>query len=393
MEIKSPPFVSLLLLATASLAGCATVSSRVGDGKDSSTPVLSEAAPEHGAVPAPRRRVEPKSVSVISRVAMRPKEIVPSQQESVLSFETAVPGELEVRLRDEADRLVRVLRLGPQPAGRIAASWDGLDSAGLPVPSGVYLFEIRLRTEEGVELTYGEEAIGGGEEIIGQRFQIDSQSGTISYVLPRAGRVRLLVGLRGLPYLVALHTWTPQRAGRHQLHWDGYDAARLLQLTKHPKLRAQLDAYEIPTNSIIVVGQGGSESRRPPGSRPFAQGYRHAVHDPLACHSPHLEVTFPDAVGETEQGTPILAGPSILRVTVDPADVADVISARFELMFFVDTTFIFENEEGTSPFNYELPVESFRAGRHLLTVNLLSSDDHIGIATFPFVVQKGSGKP
>jgi hypothetical protein len=55
-------------------------------------------------------------------------------------FELALPAAEPVRVAifDVHGRRVRVLLDGPMPAGRHRLSWDGADSRGRPMPSGVY---------------------------------------------------------------------------------------------------------------------------------------------------------------------------------------------------------------------------------------------------------------
>ena len=94
---------------------------------------------------------------------------------------------------------------------------------------------------------------------------------------------------------------------------------------------------------------------------------------------------FPGSVETDAAARPILGSEQLVRVTLAPDDVAHLVNTRFEVMFFVDTTFLFEEEEGSSPFSYRLDAGKLSPGPHLLTVNVLSYDDHVGVVTLPFV--------
>jgi hypothetical protein len=61
-----------------------------------------------------------------------------------LSFVLPGTGPAELRICDALGRQVALLRQGPLEAGRHTAAWEGLDSRGQPVGSGVYF--ARLRT-------------------------------------------------------------------------------------------------------------------------------------------------------------------------------------------------------------------------------------------------------
>ena len=52
---------------------------------------------------------------------------------------------MTVRIVAPTGDIVERIDLGPQPAGLHALAWDGLDSAGQPVPAGTYVLEITAR--------------------------------------------------------------------------------------------------------------------------------------------------------------------------------------------------------------------------------------------------------
>jgi len=66
-----------------------------------------------------------------------------------VSYELGAPGNVELNVYDVRGRLVRTLHSGAMPAGEHIAAWNGVDNAGAPVASGVYL--LRLSTPQGVQ--------------------------------------------------------------------------------------------------------------------------------------------------------------------------------------------------------------------------------------------------
>lgn len=296
---------------------------------------------------------------------------------------------VRLAIRSDAGTHVRTLDPGPQGPGRVTVEWDGLTQAGAAVSPGVYLYAITARDEAGGATTYGAARVEGGEEVFPKRFAIDPQSGIVSYGLPQASWVRLRALLRGYPLLATLMDWRPQPAGQHEFRWDGLDRDGMIQIGHHPNVRMEILAFALPENAVIVEAKDDWAGRGPNEAPPFARGFRHALHAPANCREPDFEVDFPDADAWDEDGNPILGGESSIRIRLDPRDAAHLINQRFEAMFFVDTLFLFEEEEGTNPFSYRLDTTELSPGRHLLTVNVLSGDDHAGVRTLPFVVARG----
>jgi hypothetical protein len=68
----------------------------------------------------------------------------PFNPSTIIPFEIAAKGRVEMKIFDVSGRLIRTLREGVFEAGRHAARWDGTDSRGTPSASGVYF--CRLET-------------------------------------------------------------------------------------------------------------------------------------------------------------------------------------------------------------------------------------------------------
>ncbi len=300
-------------------------------------------------------------------------------------------GPLEVRFQLHADADVRVvitndrgvtidrIELGRRRPGEVSARWE----AGPGVRSGLYHYVVRARGADGAVSELGDDATFTPEEVMVQRFELDRSTGKVSYVLPKAARVRLRSGLAGNLVVGSLLDWQPQGGGRHELTWDGADASGLMDLRADPRLRLHLDAFRLPPNTVILERPGDHAGR---GSAvPSETGYTHARHDPLYCQALRFSVDFPTAEPEEERGLPVLDGSETVRVTLDPQIAGHLIDTRFEVLFFVDTTFLFEEEDGSTPLNYTLDATRLAPGPHLLTVNVLSSDDHAGVITVPFL--------
>ncbi|MCD4827964.1 MAG: T9SS type A sorting domain-containing protein [Candidatus Cloacimonetes bacterium] len=73
----------------------------------------------------------------------------PFNPEVTVSFSLVLPGQAEMAVYDIRGRLVRTLHSGSTPAGEHNLTWNGTDTSGAPVASGVYL--LRLTTPQGTQ--------------------------------------------------------------------------------------------------------------------------------------------------------------------------------------------------------------------------------------------------
>lgn len=71
----------------------------------------------------------------------------PFNPRTMIEFELAEAGPIELAIYDVGGRAVRVLDSGSRSAGRYQATWDGTDNAGRAIPTGTYF--CRLNTVQG----------------------------------------------------------------------------------------------------------------------------------------------------------------------------------------------------------------------------------------------------
>lgn len=81
-----------------------------------------------------------RQVEAISDLRIAP---LPAVSHSRVAFRLRVAGRVEVEIFDVAARRVRLLISGHLRAGDHSVTWDGLDDAGDPVPSGAFLVRVR----------------------------------------------------------------------------------------------------------------------------------------------------------------------------------------------------------------------------------------------------------
>ena len=71
----------------------------------------------------------------------------PFASSTTIAFAMARPGAYAIEVYDLAGRRVRELS-GSAPSGPVVVSFDGRDSAGIPLASGTYLYRVRAEGAE-----------------------------------------------------------------------------------------------------------------------------------------------------------------------------------------------------------------------------------------------------
>lgn len=328
----------------------------------------------------------------VTRVGLDTKVFNPSKGETVtLGFEITEPADVKIAIYNRLGQSVRSFDIHDIEAGRHQITWDGSEADGKLAAGEVFLYVIKAKTKNGEETIYNQAMRTGGFKAKSLKYTLDKNTGKIEYVLPKACMIRIRAGLKDGMFGKTLFDWKPSTAGRHRYKWDGRDKSGLMNLLKHQDLDISLTCYTLPENTIITTGQivslGQEENSLETESKErdylwATKGkYLHYTHDPRICHQPGFKVLFPTQAKSASEDTPVVSGIVPLRVELDPRDAQHLINTRFEIMLFVDGVFIYEIEEGTSPFTFNWDTKGFAKGPHIVTVNLIAYDDHIGIVS------------
>ena len=333
----------------------------------------------------------------ITRVGLDTKIFNPSKDETVtLGFEVTRQAGVQVVIYDALGQKVQSFDMPDLEAGRHSITWDGRRANGELAAGDIFLYVIEAKTKNGKKAAYNPAKETGGFMVKPLEYTLDKETGEIEYVLPKACMIRIRAGLKAGMFAKSLFDWRPNTAGRHSYKWDGKDNTGQMYLLKHPDLDIRLTCYTLPANTIITTGTiipfafeknpGVVESRE--RSRLWATKgkYFHYQHDPRICRQPKFKVLFPNSAETNNKDVPVVSGVAPLRVELDPRDVQHLINTRFEIMLFIDGVFIYEIEEGSSPFTFNWDTRGFAKGPHIVTVNLVAYDDHIGIVSRKVIV-------
>jgi len=71
----------------------------------------------------------------------------------------------------------------------------------------------------------------------------------------------------------------------------------------------------------------------------------------------------------------------LARIEVSDKDREVLTYQQFEIILFVDTVFHAEEERGYLPFNYPWELKNLPPGEHVLSVNIITFGDQIGVGS------------
>ena len=275
--------------------------------------------------------------------------------------------------------------------------WKGMDAAKKIVPPGIYYYTIVLENKE-TKMTYNPYPETQGHILSILEGGYDEKNNQIYFKLPQAAMVRVRINIKkGGPIMATPLDWTPLAADEYRFPWDGKDVSGLIDIKNHPERNIMVYAYSLADNSIIVAGEQAKadqlfvildEAAMAKQEFPLnlpPDRYIHARKDPRLNRVVRIEVSFPNA--KTTVNVPVLSNKAPIRVSIDPRDQWIAEMSRYELMFYIDTVVVFEDESGFAPFTYYLNTKDLTSGEHVLTVNLLTYDDHYATISKKIIIR------
>ena len=296
-----------------------------------------------------------------------------------LSIRTREAVNLDCLVYDAGNRLI-AHRTGGATTDRFTLALEHLP----PVSKGIYLFALVASDQAHKRVGMYPQSPGGGEIIKVRESGLAAEKRLITYVLPRAACVRVRAGFREGLYLQPVISGEAQPAGKHTVAWDGTGQGGLFtNLYQHPSVQVSILAVSLPVS--VLVGEDPAHWLPDGQVTPEAKA--------LPAHLAELTSTPWETADEEKQPSFLIAADYSLKLETkdEPATrtveiQADCVSVnrsrlfnkRFELMLFLDTTFLAEDEHSQLPFSYRMSTRGLAPGRHILTANVIDSDGIVG---------------
>lgn len=342
----------------------------------------------------------PAQTLAVQEVTLSAESFNPAQGERIeLGYTLTADAQVTVHVYDpEFDLIAEPAQGATQAAGRQRVTWNGRDLDGRVVPDEAYFFTIEaVDPATGATAVYDPVTFSGGEPYDLADAQFDREAGTVGYRLPQPSRVLVRLGIRGSALLRALVDWQPRAVGQVTEYWNGKDIDGVIDLW--PRKFATLITYvTLPETSVITYGNRDAEfqaykaalpsgrSKKP--VRPMANARRIAPQFGqrlAAIRSFRPQLTFQDTDGS---GLPSFADRLVLDIDAKPMDRAGLVEQPFEVIGFIDTVFMAEEERGYLPMAFPLELQQLPPGEHVVTINIATFDGRIGIASTKFKIER-----
>ncbi|GGX65947.1 hypothetical protein [Saccharospirillum salsuginis] len=305
-------------------------------------------------------------------------------------------GRVEVRIFSaDGDRVRTLSSDQPLDAGIHRLTWDGKDSEGSVVPNEAFVpvLSFKPTDSEAESQTYDPRTFSGGEEIrVNPRVE---SSGRIVFELEQPARILARAGVRSGPMMAPILNWGVRGPGRNVINWNGQDRDNLVDLIDHEQLALLVTGFELPRHSILTTGNRnldyttwrqnhGWTSQMPdfsqvPLERDGRRISRHYYLPRSVDIDPRVTLDIRDDLPVNEAGIPVVTGPVSLRVGMHEDDRWAMQQSLYEVAFFVDQTFVSEEEQGYVPLTWRWNPAGLSPGMHLVTVNISGFNGQVGV--------------
>lgn len=374
-------FIPILLLASAMTAA-------------QQAPRVPPAKPD-GARQPPRLAPSSQGLSV-SQVGVSAESFNPSRGgRCSLDYQLSRDARVSIKVFDPDRQLVRVLASGaPRRAGKNRATWDGRDLDGQVVPNEAYFFTIETTDSGGGKVVYDPVTFSGGEFADLTQGQLDRETGTLTYKLSQPSRVLLRAGVATGLLLKTVVDWEPRSSGTVTEYWNGKDADDLFDVPTLKGTMMVLTYMTLPATSVIAIGNDKTSFRdykraiagqRPmKEERPMANARRispHFLKSRVVDRGFKVDILFPELEKSRSATVPVVKDGAVFRVTIADQDKDVFAGQQFELMMHVDAVFLLEEERGYLPFTSQLDLKALPPGEHILTINVITFGDQIGVGS------------
>ncbi len=309
-------------------------------------------------------------------------------QTAAITWQTRTSGLIDLAICDMDGVVVRhLMQEAAIKSGTHNATWDGKDDDGNFVPNGAYFPFIRLSTQRGsMELFDPTHGKWGGRLPV-KDLEYDADTKQITYALEESALCQVRVGEKeGGPSYGTLIHWQPRIAGTHTENWNGKDLQNLFSVHNRGKFQIIFDTLALPPTALLVTGSESTLTKPESNADRMAvfpptgkEVYIHSLHSRHICQDPLLEVTISSNPKINSEGLPIAGRAIQFEVTASDEDVAqNLMREGCEVYAFIDGEFQKEIKSASLPAKIDVRTLNLESGRHVITFNLRSVEDHVG---------------
>lgn len=292
---------------------------------------------------------------------------------------------VQLNIYDREDYLIRRVDAGRLTKGEQHLEWDRRDSHGKIVPAGVYTYAIEA-VQDKERRVYDLSDLTGGEMVPVESIAYDTDTRTLKFQTAKPGMVLIRAGIKDGMLLKTVVNVEPFPAGSHEVTWDGWDESHTIELRSHPRLSFAGEAWGLPTNAVMLSSRLDnitSEYRRPSTERRVAGDIPngrniHYYYERVGGRDVSIEFTRLDSPADITQPS---SGPRDFRVAIAPKDLPFINTQRYEVVFFLNGSMLYENETAYSPFTWRWDPSLLPAGKHVLTAVISTFSGYFGSAS------------
>lgn len=385
------------------ISGCSTVNKNTPKASEPADMTLTPAASLSETLARKHQKgIQPEYGELIHDIKTTPDVINTSQgQQANLFFTLEERSVVTVLVYDPDNALTRhVLDQVTLESGPHQLKWNGRDDQNQIVADEAYYFTLSARDDNGNQEIYDPTVFSGGVEHDITSADIDTQNHTIAYSMPEKGRVMIRMGIQGGPMLNQLVDWKPRTKGIVTEYWNGKDADDIMDIYNYSKFKMIITYFTFPQSTVITFGNKAysyleykkssmaDAIKKEQKARSIENASHHFSLERKEDYSPGLTLDFTNAQGVDENRIPVLHSRSIVRVDLVEKDKPVFKDKQFEICFFLDQAFYAEDETGYTPFNWVWDLNNVKEGEHVLTVNISSFSDQVGVISRKVMVVK-----
>jgi len=267
--------------------------------------------------------------------------------------------------------------------GKYQCTWDSSDNSGKLAGNGAYKYSIESQKMNGKEIVLWDiSSETRGREVGVDLKLFDRKRGVIKFGIPNNAWVSILLGVRDGPLIRHVLDGELLLRGEHELIWDGKDDSGLLSYLGNDKLQASLTAISLPANAIVITGRDYDQhvAESLPINFTFVPGnVLHSQHHRSLCHAPQVQVIVPmeNLHGYTWDAVPKISGRVPIRIEFLEDEVVALRNQYYEVVYYIDGQYIFEDERTFMPTTYHLDTSGVATGYHFILINVAEKWGHI----------------